>query len=99
MGWDVYETPVSPVSRPAVYFLVLPDSNEVLYSYEISEFNAPMHHSGDFAYFINGQGSGVPLIPMDSHHALLLGWVTIDEMARNRPYLDDAIKAAIALVA
>jgi len=43
--------------------------------------------------------AGTPMIPVDTHHALEMGWVDMDRMARNRPYLDDAIKAAIALVA
>lgn len=96
MSWEVDNTPPGSVS--AVYYLVLPDEYVVLYNTELI-LNSSMTHNGDFNSFCSMRGIGTPLIPLDTHHALLLGWVDIDRMARNRPYLDDKIKAAIALVA
>lgn len=96
MGWEV---PMSqPSTNSAVYFLELPTDYEILYAYDLGS-STPMVHNGDFNSFANSQGTGTPLIPMDTHHALLMDWVDMDRMARNRPYMDDAIKAAIALVA
>jgi hypothetical protein len=95
--WEVQGGPPSTLS--AVYYLVLPDDNKVLYAYELHENTTPLENYGTFSGFKGVQAVGTPLIPVDTHHALLLGWVDIDTMARNRPYLDDAIKAAIALVA
>lgn len=94
MGWNVPST--APATMSALYFLVLPQDYEVLYSYDPN--GSPMVHSGDYNSFAINQGEA-PLIPMDTHHALLMDWVDMDRMARNRPYMDDAIKAAIALVA
>lgn len=96
MGWEI--SSASPVTSAAVYFLVLPDEFIVLYNTELNS-SVPMTHNGDFNSFCSAQIFGTPLIPMDTHHSLLLGWVDMDRMSRNRPYLDDKIKAAIALVA
>jgi hypothetical protein len=95
MGWEV--TTAAPTTLSALYYLVLPSDYEVLYAYDANG-TPPMKHTGDFNSFAINQGD-CPLIPMDTHHALLMDWVDMDTMARNRPYLDDAIKAAIALVA
>ena len=81
----------------ALYFLVLPQDLVVLYAYDCNT-STPMKHVGNYDSFETIQRDA-PLIPMDTHHALLMNWVDMDQMARNRPYLDDAIKAAIALVA
>ena len=88
-----------PAVNAAQYYLVLPTENIILYATELGEYMSPAMHNGDFEGFKNMWASGTPLIPVDTHHALLLDWVDMDRMARNRPYLDDAIKAAIALVA
>jgi hypothetical protein len=95
MGWDVPSS--APTTQSALYFLVLPTDCEVLYAYDPNG-SPPMSHSGDYNSFAISHGDP-PLIPMDTHHALLMDWVDMDRMARNRPYMDDAIKAAIALVA
>lgn len=82
----------------AVYYLWLPEDNVVLWAY-YSDDTSPTEYVGSLNMFKNTLANGTPMIPMDSHHALCLDWLTMDRMARNRPYLDDAIKAAIALVA
>lgn len=96
MGWEINNAP--PNSLSAVYYLVLPTDFKVLFSYELNN-STPMEYAGNFQQFTGSQPHGTPFIPLDTHHALLLEWVDMDTMARNRPYLDDAIKAAIALVA
>ena len=97
--WGVTDTTYQPTTTDAHYYLVLPTDNEVLYSTELGEYTTPMVYAGTFDMFKGFVIQGTPLIPVDTHHALLMNWVDMDRMARNRPYLDDAIKAAIALVA
>lgn len=101
MGWEVeQDTGYTPPPKVgAVYYLVLPTDNIVMNSINLNGSWAPSEYAGTFDQFIGTLLTGTPLIPLDTHHALLLEWVDIDRMARNRPYLDDAIKAAIALVA
>ena len=95
MSWDIIAG--SPTSLMAVYYLVLPHENIVLYSTECSNHYTSTW-TGDLDSFIYAQPTGTPVIPMDPHHAMLLNWVDMDRMARNRPYIDDSIQAAIALV-
>jgi len=95
-----WHIPVSdPVTVSAVYFLILPTDNVVLYGNSLDIYATPMEFIGDFNGFAVSQGTGTPLIPMDTHTALSLGWVEMDRVVRNRPYLDETIRAAIALVA
>lgn len=97
MGWEVVES--QPNSYSAMYYLVLPEDNKVLYSYDLDNYKTPMEWLGDFNSFRTSQGTNTPYIPIDTHHAMLLEWVDLQTMSRNRPYLDETIKAAIALVA
>lgn len=97
--WGVTDTNYLPPSADAHYYLVLPADNVVLYSTELGEYSTPLSYCGGFDMFKGFVLQGTPLIPVDTHHALLMNWVDMDRMARNRPYMDDAIKAAIALVA
>lgn len=96
MGWETQAPPIR--TYQAVYYIVLPEDNKVLHSYEIGEYSTPNEHLGDWGSFRNTYPD-CPLIPVDTHHALLLAWVDLPTMTRNRPYLDETIKAAIALVA
>jgi hypothetical protein len=98
MSWEVVST-YSPPTLEAIYFLSLPDENAVLYHSELSNYTTPMYYAGDLSGFQSHYPQGTPLIPLDTHSALVLGWVDVDRMMRNRPYLDEKIKAAIALVA
>jgi len=99
MGWQVeQETGYQPPPKvEAVYYLVLPTDNVVLHSTDPTTNS--VEYSGTLDMFESTLLTGTPMIPMDTHHALIQGWVDMARMARNRPYLDDAIKAAIALVA
>jgi hypothetical protein len=97
MGWSIESAP--PSTMEAVYFLILPDEFVVLYNTELSEVMPPFIYNGDMQQFIGSQVPGSPLIPLDTHTAMTLNWVDLDRMSRNRPYMNDAIKAAIALVA
>lgn len=96
MGFEVAAG--SPAQLQAVYYLVLPDEFKVLWANDLS-MNGALEYVGEFTQFLTMQTYGTPMIPLDTHHALLLNWVDMDRMSRNRPYLDDAIKAAVALVA
>lgn len=98
MTWEVVSS-ISPPTLDAVYFLVLPDESVVLYNTELIKYATPLCYSGDLSGFQSYHPQGTPLIPLDTHSALVLGWVDVDRMMRNRPYLDEKIKAAIALVA
>ena len=101
MSWEVDQdtgnTPPPKVS--AEYYLVLSTDNVVLHATDLSSSWVPTEYIGTFEMWKSTLMAGTPMIPLDTHHALELGWVDMDRMARNRPYLDDAIKAAIALVA
>lgn len=88
-----------PVTLNAVYFVILPTDNVVLYGSSLDTYGTPLEYIGDFNSFAMSQIAGTPLIPMDTHTALSLGWVEMDRVVRNRPYLDETIRAAIALVA
>ena len=96
--WSIQSTATPPPELAAVYYLWLPEDNVVLHALYFNDTD-PQEYSGDLRMFRGSYADGTPFIPMDSHHALSLKWLTMDRMARNRPYLDDAIKAAIALVA
>lgn len=101
MGWEVeQDTGYTPPPKVgAVYYLVLPADNIVMYATDLNSAWVPSEYVGTLDMYISTLAAGTPLIPLDTHHALIMGWVNMDRMARNRPYLDDAIKAAIALVA
>lgn len=101
MGWEVeQDTGYTPPPKVgAVYYLVLPFDNVVINSTDLTSSWTPSEYVGTLDMYMSTLMTGTPLIPVDTHHALLMGWVDMDRMARNRPYLDDAIKAAIALVA
>ncbi len=90
---------VQPTYQEAQYFLILESENKVLYANQLTPYSAPFEHFGDFASFVSMQGPDCPLIPVDTHTALSLNWVDMQRMVRNRPYLDETMKAAIALVA
>lgn len=90
--------PIKPAINNAQYFLLLPVENVVLYKHEISTSMAPTTFTGDFASFAN-MFPNSPLIPLDAHTALVLNWVNVERMSRNCSYLNDTIRAAIALVA
>lgn len=96
--WSIHSAATPPPSVEAVYYLWLPEDNVVLWAYYSNDTD-PEEYIGTLHTYKNSLPTGTPMIPMDSHHALCLSWLTMDRMARNRPYLDDAIKAAIALVA
>jgi len=95
MSWDVNAG--EPVTVTAIYYLVLPHENIVLHSPDCTNHYASTW-TGDLDGFIYAQPTGTPMIPIDPHHAMLLSWVDMDRMARNRPYIDDSVQAAIALV-
>lgn len=95
--WTI-QAPVPPPPLTAVYYLWLPEDNVILHALYFND-TEPLEFYGDLTMLRGNYPEGTPFIPMDSHHALCLKWLDIDRMARNRPYLDDAIKAAIALVA
>ena len=101
MGWEVPQdagyTP--PPNVEAVYYLVLSADNVVINSTNLSSSWQPSEYIGTLDMYLSTLVAGTPMIPVDTHHALEMGWVDMDRMARNRPYLVDAIKAAIALVA
>lgn len=101
MGWEVEQDAgyQPPPKVGAVYYLVLSADNVVMNSSELQSTWTPSEYVGTLDMFLSTQITGTPMIPVDTHHALEMGWVDIDRMSRNRPYLDDAIKAAIALVA
>ncbi len=97
MGWEIISSG-PPVQMQAVYYLVLPGDFKVLWSNDLN-MGPALEYMGDYTQFMTMQAYGTPMIPLDTHHAILLNWVTLDVMCRNRPYMDDAVKAAIALVA
>ena len=96
--WSVPSMTTPPPLVEAVYFLWLPEEQVVLWAH-YSDDSSPAEYMGNIGLFKSTLATNTPMIPMDSHHALSLGWLDMHRMARNRPYLDDAIKAAIALVA
>lgn len=96
--WSVPSTTTPPPSVEAVYFLWLPEEQVVLWAHYSDDIN-PSEYQGNIGLFKGTLATNTPMIPMDSHHALSLNWLDINRMTRNRPYLDEAIRAAIALVA
>ena len=101
MGWEVDQDSMNPPPAKvmAVYYLVLSSENVVMNSTDLTSSWAPSEYVGTLDQYMSTLISGTPLIPVDTHHALEMGWVDMARMSRNRPYLDEAIRAAIALVA
>jgi len=98
MMWQIEENNVSPTYRKALYFFYLPHDGEVVYDDEPVGNMHPQRYCGGLESFYRNN-LGAPLIPIDFHLAMTLGWVDEPTMARNMPYLSDKVRAAIALVA
>ena len=88
----------TPVTYEAVYFLVLEREQVVLHSDELKSWSGPMEWGGNLDSFMGTKAEGTPFIPVDPHTALSLGWLSSIRLANNMPYLDESIRAAIALV-
>lgn len=95
--WSIQEQVVAPRIIEAVYFLYLPVDGVVLHS---TELMGGIYHTAyeGLSSFIS-RHEDTPLIPVDIHLAVSLNWVKPDQMSKNMPYLDEKMRAAIALVA
>jgi hypothetical protein len=98
MSWEVVSQIVqSPSSYQAKYFLYLAVDEEIMYCDELSAHNMPTRFYGDLSsWTLSNQGT--PLIPVDFHTAISVGWVDARTMIRNMPYLTEDVRAAVALV-
>lgn len=95
--WNIPDAEYIVPSKEAVYFIWLPEDNEIYYSSNLNNFGSPMMYNGSIENWARGQGN-CPMIPIDPHLALSLNWVTVDEMVRNMSYVTDTMKAALKLI-
>lgn len=96
MPWKITTESNTKQDHHAVYYLVLPESCEVLHTDDLSY--SPHCHVGDFTSFRHTHTVETPLIPVDPHHAICMDWVDARLMAKNMMYLSEEIRAAVALV-
>lgn len=94
--WHIQSSTVQPPVRHAIYFVCLPEYNEVRYNDEIDTSYCHTFN-GSLNSFLRERNEH-PLIPVDPFHAITLGWIDIKELSQNALFLNDKIRAAIALV-
>ena len=97
MGWEIRDVNTAPPRLAAVYFIYLPVKDKCLYSNEINKYQIPSENYGDPSQ-LQGTYPNAPLIPIDPHLALSLGWIELDKMVGEMPYVTDILKACLKLV-
>lgn len=95
MTWRIEST--QPSTLTAVYFFALPVDNVILWAEDLT--SVPTKYNGDLRWFLIYEVNDRPVIPLDMHNAICLNWLQPYELARNMEYIDDSIRAAVALVA
>lgn len=95
--WSIVEQYSPPTLREAMYFFYLPHDNEVVYHTTLSPHVKPQRYYGGLDAWLGGN-SGAPIIPVDTHLAIVLGWVDSHTLVRNMEYVSDNVRAAIKLV-
>lgn len=92
--WQIEKS--QPSTQTAVYFFALPVDGVVLNNHELT--NAPLRYYGNLQDWLQYEAYDKPVIPLDAHNVICLNWASPEEIVKNMEYLDDTVRAAIALI-